>query len=296
MRLVVAAVELADLLAEVSPEHRVAEVRLLVELQRDELGRSRLLPRLPERREQRVAQCALHGDAAARRELQHLLEELQGGRRRAGEPRRDAFALPAWASADVLLGVVALQLADVLLRRRPEDVEDHVELVGAAFGVEAGVVAVPPVRREREAGGAREERAAVLQACALEHLQELAVDAAHGPNVDGVIVVVLQQDQLGRAVPPRHHVPRHGPLRAARRRHDRPLHLALRALLAGRVGQRRLALRVDGAGEAEVADADGAVLVDQAVGRLQVSVVDARGVEVLEAHEEVVEDGVYVQG
>mmetsp|Transcript_88532 Transcript_88532/g.280153 ORF Transcript_88532/g.280153 Transcript_88532/m.280153 type:complete len:444 (+) Transcript_88532:69-1400(+) len=287
-------VELADLLAKVFSEERVAKVGLLVELQPDELLGSRLLGGVPDLGEQPAGQRGVHGDALPRRERQHGGDELQGGRRRVRQPCADAPALAPRAGADVLLRVLALQPRDLLLRRSPQDVEDHVQLVGAAPGVKTRVVAVPPVRREGEAGRAREERAPVLQMRALEHLQELAVDAAHRPDVYLLIVVVLQQDQLRCAVPARDHVSRHRPLRAARGRHDWPVHLALLALLARRVGQRGLPLRVHGPREAEVADLHGAVLVHQAVGRLQVPVVDAGRVQVLQAQQEVVEQSCHV--
>ena len=68
-----------------------------------------------------------------------------------------------------------------------------------------------------------------------EHLRH---DAAHGPDVDGQVVVHPVQHDLRRPVPPRRHVPSH--------------------LVLGR------------AGEAEVEDAQLAVLVHRDVRRLQI--------------------------
>ena len=48
--------------------------------------------------------------------------------------------------------------------------------------------------------------------------------------------------------------------------------------------------------QSKVADLNGAVLIHQAVRRLQVAVVDARGVEIFHAHQQVVEQRVDVEG
>jgi len=55
-----------------------------------------------------------------------------------------------------------------------------------------------------------------------------------------------------------------------------------------------LRLPADGAGEAEVTDLDCAILVHETVGGLQIAVVDARRVDVVEADEQAVENVVDV--
>ena len=61
--------------------------------------------------------------------------------------------------------------------------------------MEPRVLAVLPVGRERIAAGAREERPAVLVVRALQHLQQLRIDAAHRPHVDLLVVVVLHMKE-----------------------------------------------------------------------------------------------------
>ena len=59
---------------------------------------------------------------------------------------------------------------------------------------------VPP-RAQREARFPGKQRLRALPS--LQRLQQLREDAAHGPHVDGGVVVLLQEDQFGRAVPAR---------------------------------------------------------------------------------------------
>jgi hypothetical protein len=98
---------------------------------------------------------------------------------------------------------------------------------------------------------AGEERAAV---------DELHEDAADGPDVDGRRVVGGVEQQLGRAVPPRHHVLRH--------------HVAV----GGRARQ------------PEVADLEVAVGAEQQVAGLEVAVDHAGGVDVLEPAQDLVQE------
>ena len=85
--------------------------------------------------------------------------------------------------------------------------------------------------------------------------QELGEDAADGPDVDARAVRLVLDEQLGRAVPARHHVLSEGRL--------------LDALLGG----------VDAAREPKVANLEVAVLVDEEVAGLEVAVehLDRRG-------------------
>lgn len=90
---------------------------------------------------------------------------------------------------------------------------------------------------------------------ALDHLGE---DAARGPDVDLDVVLLPGEHDLGRAVVPGGHVAGH--------------------------------LRVLDTGEAEVADFQVTVLVDEDVAGLEVAVDDARGVHVLQASEDLVQE------
>mmetsp|Transcript_105847 Transcript_105847/g.294711 ORF Transcript_105847/g.294711 Transcript_105847/m.294711 type:complete len:430 (+) Transcript_105847:189-1478(+) len=105
----------------------------------------------------------------------------------------------------------------------------------------------------RGAGGTLEERAA---------REDLGKDAAGAPNVHGRAVGGTLAQQLRRAVPARDDV----------------------------LGQLALRLGGDAAREAEVADGQVAVAVDQQVGRLEVAVQHAGAVHVLEAAQDLVEE------
>ena len=95
--------------------------------------------------------------------------------------------------------------------------------------------------------------------CAAE-LARGRICAAHRPHVDGRRVVLVLDEELGRAVPPRHDV----------------------------LGE-RLRARVDAAREAKVADLEVAVLVHQQVARLEVAVEHLRRVHRLEAAQDLVD-------
>lgn len=91
-------------------------------------------------------------------------------------------------------------------------------------------------------------------------VDELHEDAANGPDVDGGGVVGGVEQQLGRAVPPGHHVLRH--------------HVALGG----------------GARQPEVADLEVAVGVQQQVAGLEVAVDHVGGVDVLEPAKDLVQE------
>ena len=89
--------------------------------------------------------------------------------------------------------------------------------------------------------------------------------AAHRPHVDRRRVVLVLDEELGRAVPPRHDV-------------------------LGEAEVLRLGLGVDRPREAEVADLEVAVLVDEEVARLEVAVEHVREVDRVDAAEDLVQE------
>ena len=100
--------------------------------------------------------------------------------------------------------------------------------------------------------------------CAAE-LARGRICAAHRPHVDGRRVVLVLDEELGRAVPPRHDV-------------------------LGEAEVLRLGLGVDRPREAEVADLEVAVLVDEEVARLEVAVEHVREVDRVDAAEDLVQE------
>ena len=113
----------------------------------------------------------------------------------------------------------------------------------------------------------------------LERLQELAEDAAHRPHVDLRVVVLLEEDQLGRAVPARDHVLGELTLqlRLTVAPQSRSRHVAL-GMSGGRIANSRLLLLsvlvVHLARQAEVDDLQLAFVVDQDVGGLEIAMDD----------------------
>mmetsp|Transcript_116188 Transcript_116188/g.369735 ORF Transcript_116188/g.369735 Transcript_116188/m.369735 type:complete len:359 (-) Transcript_116188:538-1614(-) len=274
--------EPAHLPPEVPAQQALVQVGLPLEVQDHEAGRLHLLRRIPQVRHQRVHQHRLHGGPLLRIEAQQALKDIHRVCLHVRELHAQPLALALRKAMDVASGIFPLQKCDILLGRRPQEVEDHAELIMLTARVEPVVGFVLTVRRQGEAGRSRKQWATVLEAGALEHAQELRVDAADGPDVDGGGVILLQQDQLGGAVPPGDHVSRQVPA----------VELSLGARqLSPLLGD----LATDRARQAKVTDLHRAILVHQAIRRLQVSVVDARRVEVLDADQQVVQKSVDVQ-
>lgn len=163
-------------------------------------------------------------------EGEHPLYEVERGGLHPGELGREGAAGELRQVPHVPPGVLVPDEPQVVVGRGPDDLGDEPHLVHV----------VSP----------REERRPV---------DELHEDAADGPDVDGGGVVGGVEQQLGRPVPPRHHVLRH--------------HVALR---------RRPR-------EAEVADLEVAVGVQQQVAGLQVPVDHVRRVDVLEPPQQLVQ-------
>ena len=118
-------------------------------------------------------------------------------------------------------------------------------------------------------------------------------DAADGPHVDLGVVVLLQENELGRAVPARHHVLRQLPLhRRFLAQHTRALHVVLR-VEGGEWLRESLWLPVLGvhlARETEDDDLNVALAVYQDVGGLQVAVDQVPALHVEQAAEELVQE------
>mmetsp|Transcript_65475 Transcript_65475/g.213131 ORF Transcript_65475/g.213131 Transcript_65475/m.213131 type:complete len:413 (+) Transcript_65475:62-1300(+) len=286
-------VEFLELLVEVLPQDGFGQIPARLKVELDWSGCGGLTSGVPHGRQERMLQRDLHGDAAACLELEHLGHAVHGVGLHVGELRLQAAARPRREEPHVLPGVGAIQELDLLLTGRTEDVEDLVQHVGLALRMELVVLAVLLVGRQREARVAGEERPPVFALRARQHAQQLRVDATHGPDIDGLGVVRLQQDELRSAVPPCDHMPRQMLLQPLRVGHVRNLIRTI-ALLGPCWGLVEV-LAPEGTGQAEVSDLDGAVLVHEAVRGLQVPVVDASRVQVLQSSKEVVQHRVDVQ-
>mmetsp|Transcript_116189 Transcript_116189/g.369741 ORF Transcript_116189/g.369741 Transcript_116189/m.369741 type:complete len:228 (-) Transcript_116189:724-1407(-) len=181
-----------DLLPEVLAKQRLVQIRLLLKVQGDKLGGSALLAVIPDLSQQRMCQRLLDNHALAGVEAQHAFEEVHRAGLRMRQAPLQAAALALGEAPEVAPGVLPLQLRDVLIGGRPQQVEDHAQLVVLTSDVVLVVVPVLVVRGQWEARRAREEGAPVLHEGAIEHAQELRVDAADGPHVDGCGIAFLQ--------------------------------------------------------------------------------------------------------
>mmetsp|Transcript_111614 Transcript_111614/g.301122 ORF Transcript_111614/g.301122 Transcript_111614/m.301122 type:complete len:228 (+) Transcript_111614:49-732(+) len=181
-----------DLLPEVLAKQRLVQIRLLLKVQGNKLGGSALLGVIPDLSQQRMCQRLLDNHALAGVEAQHAFEEVHRSGLRMRQAPLQAAALALGEAPEVAPGIFPLQLRDVLIGGRPQEVEDHAELIMLTARVEPVVGFVLTVRRQGEAGRSRKQWATVLEAGALEHAQELRVDAADGPHVDGCGIALLQ--------------------------------------------------------------------------------------------------------
>mmetsp|Transcript_41843 Transcript_41843/g.94441 ORF Transcript_41843/g.94441 Transcript_41843/m.94441 type:complete len:250 (+) Transcript_41843:99-848(+) len=194
-------VEPLDLLAELHPKKGLVGILLRLEAsQVQQGGRGHLLGGIQDGGEKPVSEGLWHSDSLRGVEPQHPLEHALGLLCHVFELGPQPVALARLEASQVPPRVRALLLRDLLLGRRAQDVEDHVQLVIAA-GVEVAVPLVLRIRRHREARASREQRPAVAGPRALQHAEQLRVDAACRPDVDRLRVVVLKQNQLRCTVP-----------------------------------------------------------------------------------------------
>ena len=89
--------------------------------------------------------------------------------------------------------------------REPDDLKDTVELIFLVAERQASTIfLLSAVRGQRETTLAHKERSTMV--LNLDHLQKLSEDTSCRPDIDLVIVVLFNQDQFWRSVPPRRHV------------------------------------------------------------------------------------------
>mmetsp|Transcript_4013 Transcript_4013/g.8614 ORF Transcript_4013/g.8614 Transcript_4013/m.8614 type:complete len:213 (-) Transcript_4013:606-1244(-) len=190
---------------------------------------------LVERREILALDRLLHGDALGRVELEHAIEQREGLGRRVGVefgPLAPRLLRQRAEERDRLLVVDALE---VFLRRSSDHVDDEAQLVQVVAALKE---CLPP-----------------------EHLGE---NAADGPRVDRHRVRLVLHQQLGRAIPARHHVLGES-----------------HVLGIGAWGHRPR--------QPEVADLEVAVLVHEQVARLEIAVEHVRRVHSVDAAQNLVE-------
>lgn len=121
----------------------------------------------------RVLQALLDREAVARVEGERLLQKVDRLGRSLGEQGAEVSSLAQGHGANVVTRATAVDVVELLERRRAENIEDQRELLM--------IVA------------AREERAAG------EHLGQ---DASDGPHIDRLGVLLEGEHDLGRAIPP----------------------------------------------------------------------------------------------
>mmetsp|Transcript_32224 Transcript_32224/g.102192 ORF Transcript_32224/g.102192 Transcript_32224/m.102192 type:complete len:308 (-) Transcript_32224:472-1395(-) len=262
--------ELPNLSQKQGSEQLLVQLLLHLEIQQDLALGSCLQTPVPHRREQLMLKCLRDGDALLWIEDQHLLQQIAPHRVHVPELGLNTATRFLPEAFHVALGIFFLKIFDVLCRRRTKQGENHAELVTISFRVVLGVGLVRLMRRKREARVAREEGSSILVLLPLEHAQELSIDATNRPHVDGLCIVFLHKNELGCAVPPGHDMAREVP----------PLGQQLITHIERLAGRHA---------KAKVADLYATILVDKAVSWLQVPVPNACRVQVVQAHEQVVE-------
>ena len=214
---------------------------------------------------------------------------------------REGTTVTAAPDAHRLHGAV-VQLHQLVARGRADHLEDLDQLVCLRAELLAEALVLPllvPLGAQREAGAACPSRRLhaptgkqrLHARVGLQRLQQLAQDAAHRPHVDLRVVVLLQQDQLRRAVPARHHVLRELPLESglAVSPQAGARHVVLEMIGARDDHSRFLLLAVlvvHLTGESKVNDLELAFVVDENVGRLQIAVHNVRTLSVTQKQKE----------
>ena len=160
--------------------------------------------------EEWVVQGLVHTNAEVGVELQHAVEQVY------------AFLARAWilfSHVETLVWRKALQVTDGLGVRHirhlvvvgsAQDVEDDGELIVLRHREAIGLYPGMSVRAQGEARLTREKWLAIKVGwrTLLHHAEQLGKDAADRPHIDGLAVVLLQENELGGTVPTRHNVTR----------------------------------------------------------------------------------------
>eukprot|EP00405_Crypthecodinium_cohnii_P052331 CAMPEP_0206593138 /NCGR_PEP_ID=MMETSP0325_2-20121206/41457_1 /ASSEMBLY_ACC=CAM_ASM_000347 /TAXON_ID=2866 /ORGANISM="Crypthecodinium cohnii, Strain Seligo" /LENGTH=278 /DNA_ID=CAMNT_0054103065 /DNA_START=113 /DNA_END=949 /DNA_ORIENTATION=+ len=264
--------KLRNLLQKERSQAPLVQLRFLLEVQRDLVCCRELQARVAEAREDGVEQGLCDRQSLRRVKDQHLLEQVAALRIHASKPLFDPSAGLLPKALHVALRVLAFDRHHIFRGRCSDKVADHTQLVSGTLSVVSRVVPVAFVRREREASMSREERSSFFVLLALQHHQKLSEDARRRPNIDGLGVAVLEKDQFRGPIPPRHDVPS-----------ELSLFTTFGSVQVGGLSAYRSC-------KAEITDFDAAVLVDQAVRRLEVSVPDPR----VDANQHVVHQAVNV--
>ena len=125
----------------------------------------------------------------------------------------DLIMNPEVKDTFVKRSLILKEIRAYLPRGRADHLEDLLQLVRLRAELLAEPLDLPLLRApraQREARLPREQR--LWAVVGLQRLQQLREDAAHGPHVDGGVVVLLEEDQFRGTVPTRHHVLRQLPL------------------------------------------------------------------------------------
>jgi len=186
-------------------------------------------------------------------------------------------------------------------------------LILRTVGESSSLDVVGTIRRQGEARGTGEQGRSVQESGGvfLDHTQELSKDTTEGPDIDGGSVVLFEENEFGSSVPSGNDVTSELSLDVLSLDETTggldQLAFTFLGLDGGVLGDMFVHIVVvvvgffllgmstfdtfDGSGETEIADSDGAIFVDEDVGRLEITMEDVSRVNILETNEDVVDQG-----
>mmetsp|Transcript_10393 Transcript_10393/g.22783 ORF Transcript_10393/g.22783 Transcript_10393/m.22783 type:complete len:275 (-) Transcript_10393:577-1401(-) len=158
--------------------------------------------------EVRVRQKLRYRAAVPRIDDKHFLQNVNTVRAGTGEALVEVLGCTLGEALHVHLSLLLLQRFNEAGIWVPEHPDDRSKLVSVALGMKLIVTLVIPCRGKREARRSREKRPAIagIGNIALHHAQQLSKDASYPPDINLLIILLLQQNQLRRTVPARHDV------------------------------------------------------------------------------------------
>ena len=195
--------DLHEKLAQASPIER-----LRLEVEHNLQVRLALLMRLPDASEEGMGERLVHRDAEVWVELQHAVQKITAVATRTRILLSHVKAGNVCETPEVAESLGVGDVGNVVVAGCSKHIEDHGELVVTSHGESVGLDAGVAIGTQREARLAREEGLSVQVSSRtlFHHAEHFGEDAADGPHVDSLSVVLLEEDELWRAVPTSDHV------------------------------------------------------------------------------------------
>lgn len=167
-----------------------------------------LLVRLANSGEEWMLKGFIHTDAEVWVKLEHPVEEVGSLRRGSRVLGGHVHALVWRETLQVADGFSIGDVGDVVIIRCAKDVEDDSELVITSHRETVGLDPSVAIGAQREARFAWEQRLTVKVSwrALLHHTEQLGEDATYRPHVDGLTIVLLEEDKLWGTIPTCHNM------------------------------------------------------------------------------------------